>query len=128
MSVALFEAPLIHQRKGAGEQYVVQRPAAHDDSAFSISLTGQELGVKASARAEIYTLLVKQMGHVITDLPPEHLAREVIVPARPIGSPADDVVLRYEWRAELLRAGGQIREPITFEHHFLPVARSRDPA
>jgi hypothetical protein len=122
----VFEVPLIHQVQSAkGEVYAVQRPAATGPSDVWLELTPDEVAAKRTARSGVYTLLAAQLGPIIGDLSDDHLAREVVIPA---GSPTRHArgVLRYEWRAERLRAEGTIERAITFEEHFLPVASSLD--
>ena len=124
--VGVFEIPLIRQGSGDNRSgYVVQRPAASRVAAQRVlSLTPDEILAKRAARDEVYTLLADQLGPVIGDLPDQYLGIETTVPASlPFSVPAD-CALRYEWRAERLRAEGTIDQMITYHSHFLPLARA----
>jgi hypothetical protein len=59
---------------------------------------------------------------VLDGLDREHVARDCFAPAPaefPI--PGEAHVLRYEWRARLLRTRGEIDGVITYSDHFLPL-------
>ncbi len=124
--VGVFEIPLIRQgADGNRDLYVVQRPSASRVVTQRVlTLTPGEIRAKRAARDEVYTLLADQLGPVICNLPDHYLGTETTVPAAlPFSVPAD-CALRYEWRAERLRADGTIEQMITYSDHFLPVARA----
>jgi hypothetical protein len=121
----VFEIPLVHQKPADGEQYEIQRPGTSEArEEFSLRLDDEQLRNKCDARDGIYSILTGQMP-IVRDVPPEHLATEVIVKA-PDALPAPDErrVLRYEWRAQLLLDRGEIQRMITYRDHFIPLVRS----
>lgn len=122
----VFEVPLVYQRRAEGESYEVQRlPSSRRDAQVEFHLSEQELERKVWARDQIYTVLLDQMGPLISGLPHAHLAREFAAPARlSVPEPADDVALRYERRAQVLAERGEIEQKITYREHYLPVASS----
>lgn len=122
----VFEVPMIYQRPAEGESYEIQRTwASRRDGVVEFELSERELAAKVRARDQIYTALADQMGPLISGLPAAHLAREFTAPARPsLPEPGPDVVLRYEWRAQLLAERGEIEQKITYRQHYLPVASS----
>ncbi len=126
VNTPVFEVPLIHQRPSEGEAYEVQRTwAAPHDHPVKLQLSEQELAAKVRARDRIYTSLTDQMGSLITELSSAHLALEFVAPARlSIPEPGPDVILRYEWRAQVLAERGEIEQKITYRQHYLPVASS----
>jgi hypothetical protein len=125
LPAVVFEAPLVFQQPGGGERYVVQRPAASRvEHQIGFDLSADERAAKLTARDEVYTLLVEQMGPVITGLPDDHIGHEVVVPAVGIRLPGDDLTLRYEWRSQILLASGQIGQAITYSGHYLPVVEA----
>ena len=123
-SRAVFEVPLIYQKPGEVETYVVQRvPISRSSRQIDFQLSEAELANKILARDQIYTILTEQLGDVISDLAPSHLRSEVIVPARSsVPTPEAHDFLRYERRAETLSASGEIEHKITYDPHYLSVA------
>ena len=120
----LFEVPLVHQARGDGEEYRVQRfPPSRAGPRLALALTEEELRAKAAARDAVYTLLRAQMGDTLRRLPLSHLAREEAAPAQEDGAgPAPDQALRYERRGRLLQAQGEVERVITFREHYAPLA------
>lgn len=123
-SPAVFEVPLIYQEPAQVETYVVQRiPASRSSEQIEFQLSEQELAGKLRARDQIYTLLADQLGDVILDLSAKQIALEVMTVARrSLPEPGVDTVLRYERRAEMLAATGDIQRRITYDEHYLSVA------
>ncbi|QIF02552.1 hypothetical protein [Roseimicrobium sp. ORNL1] len=126
-----YEVPLVHQvpateaGAAATETYLVQRlPEALEDEAKVHALNEAELEAKVAARDGVYTILAEQFGTALTDLSRDHLGHEVLgtTPASGMREPGAAYVLRYEWRANLLLEEGAIREAITLDGHFRPVA------
>jgi hypothetical protein len=122
--VARFEVPLVWQRTGGGESYVVQRvPPSRRARRVELRLTEAETDAKLHARDEIYSLLADQMGPVSCSLPREYVAHEeVLAREEGLGTPAEEVALRYEWRAKRLLERGEIARMITYEGHWRPLA------
>jgi hypothetical protein len=61
----------------------------------------------------------------MTGLSEDHLRVEVIAPATGnLPVPDESVVLRYERRATLLKARGEIAREIRYAEHYLPIAAS----
>ena len=124
-ATAVFEVPLVHQTPAPGETYEIQRAAgARAADAIAFAIPPARVDAKLRARDTIYTLLTAQMGAVVTDVPRDRLAVEVILPAR-AGLPAPGggaMALRYERRARLLLARGEIERMITWADHYMPVA------
>lgn len=120
----VFEFPLVYQKDSDPDIYECQRlPAGLQDRQMSFVLSEAELDKKLRARDSIYTSLREQMGATVSSLSPEHLSVEVAMPARKfIERPGADSVLRYERRAQLLAASGEIERQITFRDNYLPVA------
>ena len=59
---------------------------------------------------------------MLDDLGDEHSATEIFAPAlEELPEPGQHHVLRYEWRAQLLRDRGEIDRVITYRDHFLPM-------
>jgi hypothetical protein len=123
---AIFEVPLVHQRAAECEAYRVQRPAeAARRRRVEWPISSQELEAKLEARDRIYTMLMAQMGPLLSGIPPEDLALEVVTEAEPaLPEPGGDRVLRYERRAQLLLERREIERAITYAGHYLPVATS----
>lgn len=122
-----YEVPLVHQVPTAdhAETYLVQRlPEVLQEGSQVHALNDAELDAKVSARDEVYTILADQFGTALTDLSRDHLGHEVLgqTPATGMREPGGAYVLRYEWRANLLLKEGVIREAITFDTHFRPIA------
>lgn len=122
----VFEVPLIYQKRVEDQSYVVQRMSEPRRSLqLELQLSREQLSAKVRGRNQIYTILLKQMGPLISDLSLAHLALEVIAPASSsLPKPSDKNVLRYEARAELLLERGEIERKITYREHYLPIARS----
>jgi len=122
--VEIFEVPLIYQRPSvdAGGEYAVQRALESTPNAVEVRLSAAEVAAKRRCRDEIYTELRAQLGAVITDLPEEYLAIEVLLP--PNGQsfePVEGRVLRYEARGRLLHEQGAVDRVITLRQHYLPL-------
>jgi hypothetical protein len=122
-AIPIFEVPLIHQRPGERETYEVQRPrASRRAEQIELQLSAEELAAKLHARDQIYASLANQLGPVTCDLPVSHLQLEVITPTTtPLPVPDNSIVLRYEWRAALLKARGEIAREITYGRHYRPL-------
>ena len=123
----VFEVPLVYQKRVEDQSsYEVQRMSEPRRSLqLEVHLSQEQLSAKARGRDQIYTILLKQMGPLISELSLSHLALEVIAPASSyLPKPSDKNVLRYEARAELLRERGEIERKITYREHYLPIARS----
>jgi hypothetical protein len=119
--IEILEFPLIAQMPAPGERYRVQR-LPPSQAGTTLRLTEEELLAKLRARDEHYLSLRRQLGAVLDGLDREHLALESFAPAQegfPI--PGQEHVLRYEWRARLLHARGEIPAVITYKDHFLPL-------
>jgi hypothetical protein len=119
----VLEVPLVWQRAGDGESYVIQRvPPARRATRLEARLTDDELDAKVHAREHVYTLLRGQMGPPLTGLPPSYLAQEEVMPRDgAFPTPGADVALRYEWRAHRLRERGEVDRVITLRDHYVPV-------
>ncbi len=61
------------------------------------------------------------MGTACDQLPDSHWARKEVAPALATLQPEVNRVLRYEWRAALLKQRGTIHNPITYADHYAPV-------
>ncbi|HZR81608.1 MAG TPA: hypothetical protein VFD92_10970 [Candidatus Binatia bacterium] len=121
----IFEVPLVHQTDGEEEAYRVQRPAPACGAVVEWPISSAELDRKVEARDRIYTMLAAQMGPLLTELPRDALAVEVVMPAAAeLPEPGSDRVLRYERRARLLLERGDIERAITYAGHWVPVATS----
>jgi hypothetical protein len=124
--VPLFEIPLIHQLPGERERYRVQRvPPSRRAGASFLALTPHETAAKRAARAMGYGILLSQLGPVC-DQDAGLYAREEFMPAHvtaPSAPPAD-VALRYAWRGARLLERGDVREVITHDAHWLPLAQA----
>jgi hypothetical protein len=124
----IFEAPLIYQiacpEVGNPERYELQRfPRSRRDGQIEFRLTMDELGVKLAARDQVYGALRKQIAPLLAGIPADHFATEVIAPAaRGLAEPNSDQILRYDWRAHLLLARGQVKRAITRLEHYVPLA------
>ncbi|HKO98469.1 MAG TPA: hypothetical protein VJU86_15840 [Pyrinomonadaceae bacterium] len=120
----VLEVPLVHQKNLASEEYEVQRlPGSRQAEQIEMRLTEEELDQKLFARETIYLSLADQMGPLLSELPRAHTGLEVVAPARSaVPEPTTDQILRYEWRAELLRSRGEFSTPITYSDHYLPIA------
>lgn len=123
-NVAVFEVPLIYQKSKVTEDYEVQRfPTSRREEQIEIKLTDVELKKKLGARDRVYVTLMDELGPVLSHLPPDHVALEVVAPAcSAIPTPCIDQTLRYEWRGEVLLKKGMIHEVITYQGHYLPIA------
>ena len=120
--VEIIEFPLIAQIPVAGERYRIQRLPETRDGAI-LRLTAEELAVKVAARNGHYACLRRQLGAVLDGLDEEHLAVEQFAPdLDELPTPGRQHLLRYEWRARLLQARGEIDRVITYRDHFLPLA------
>ncbi|MGC4017053.1 MAG: hypothetical protein QM755_21450 [Luteolibacter sp.] len=120
---ALYEIPLVYQKPADAESYEIQRvPEACSDRRFQYHLTAAELAHKTHARDHIYLNLREQAGPEFLVITPEHLALEEIADASgDFPEPeSSGRVLRYDWRAELLKNDGSITRAITYREHFLP--------
>ncbi len=121
--IAVFEVPLLYQRPGEGETYEVQRfPPSERARCIDVALSSDEIAAKEHARDCIYATLGAQLGPILTGVSRAHLATEQIATADTRLPPPGARVLRYEWRGELLRGRGEVREIITFAEHYAPVA------
>lgn len=120
----LFELPLIFQRAGASESFVLQRPSmSRADESISFLLSAAEFQAKTQARNEVYTILIRQLGPQLSQVPADHWTVEWITKARAnVPRPEPDVALRYDQRAELLAARAEVAEKILYHEHYLPVA------
>jgi hypothetical protein len=120
----LFELPLIFQRAGASESFVLQRPSmSRADESISFLLSAAEFQAKIQARNEVYTILTQQLGPQLSQVPADHWTVEWITNARAnVPRPEPDVALRYDQRAELLFARAEVAEKILYHEHYLPVA------
>jgi hypothetical protein len=123
LEVEIVEFPLIAQEPGdasRGERYRVQR-FPDTTGAVSMTLGAAEAATKLDARDRHYTILGRTMGAVLSRVPDASTATEWFRPARAeMPEPGISHVLRYEWRAQLLRERGVIERMITFREHFLP--------
>jgi hypothetical protein len=122
----IFEVPLVYQRPAESETYELQRMSpSRRGGQIELRLSEQAIAAKVRGRAEIYTILVDQMGPLIAELPVEHFSLEVIAPAgSSLPKPGIENALRYERRAEILLKRGEIERKITYDDHYLPVATS----
>ncbi|SRR6266436_1114907 len=120
----VFEVPLAYQKSMRPGDYEIQRlPASRRKDQIETQLTEDELDNKLKARDHIYTSLLNQMGPLISKLSRDHLGLEVVAPAIPsLPKLSGDRILRYEWRAELLRSLGKIQNAITYSQHYAPMA------
>jgi hypothetical protein len=122
--IPVFHVPLIYQRPEAagGPAYAVQRALEAAPDAIEVRLSPVELAAKRRGLDETYAQLRGQLGAVITDLPEEHLAGEVLLP--PNGhrfEPTVGQVLRYVARGRLLLEQGDVDRVITHRKHYLPL-------
>ncbi|BCU78025.1 hypothetical protein [Luteolibacter sp. LG18] len=121
--VPLYEIPLVYQKPAETESYEIQRvPEACVDRRFQYRLTPEELAHKTHARDHIYLNLREQAGPEFLVVTPEHLALEELADAAGDFPEAASSgrVLRYEWRANVLKDEGAIERTITYREHFLP--------
>lgn len=117
--IELVEFPLIAQEPLPDEQYRVQRFPAHRAST-AIALDSAELDRKLHARDHIYDSLRRSTGAVM-QVSRERAGTEVFARAsESLPVPGEDHDLRYERRARLLHARGDIERMITFSSHFVP--------
>jgi hypothetical protein len=127
-AVQVFETPLIHQvtRQGEGspERYELQRfPDSRRGGQIEFHLSKDELREKLAARDKVYGALRQQIGPMLEGTPADHFATEVIAPAATgLSDPNSDQILRYDWRAKLLLAQGQVTRAITRAEHYVPLA------
>ena len=119
--VEILEFPLIAQVPGPHERYRVQR-LPETRAVAALRLTEEELAAKLQARDHQYACLRRQLGTVLDALDRDQVGLEVFATALDeIPTPGRHHVLRYEWRAELLRDRGEIDRVITYRDHFLPM-------
>jgi hypothetical protein len=125
----VYEVPLVYQKPAEAETYEIQRPVGESTQRqIEFPVASEHVDEKVRARDQVYTLLTAQLGSVITGIPRDHLAREVIFAASPVlPEPDSGKVLRYERRARILLERGEIEQMITYRGHFLPVAASLTP-
>jgi hypothetical protein len=123
-SVTTYEVPLVYQRAETGERYEIQRmPRSYGSRRIRVSLDEEEIAAKESARDDIYDILVRQMGPLLSALPREHLGiEEVAIAATRLPGPGGERALRYEWRGALLQGQGEVTDVITYADHYAPVA------
>src|ERR1051325_11656590 len=120
LDIEILEFPLIAQEPAESERYRVQRFAR--DRGIALRLSAEELDNKLRARDREYLTLRRTTGSVLA-VSPEQAATEVFAPAaEEVPVPGREHVLRYEWRARLLRERGEIGDVITFADHYLPLA------
>lgn len=121
LAIEILEFPLIAQEPAPGERYRVQRlPAARIGT--ELRLTAGEHAAKLRARDVHYLSLRRQLGPVLDGLDREHSAVEFFAPAQgELPTPGRQHVLRYEWRARLLKERREIDRVITYRDHFLPL-------
>jgi len=120
--IEIIEFPLIAQEPADNERYRVQRFPEHRTST-ALALTPAELDLKLQMRDAEYRALHRTTGDVVDRVTRECAGTEVFarsIDALPV--PGRDHVLRYEWRARLLHARGEIEDVITFADHFVPLA------
>ena len=123
----IFEAPLIYQiagqNAGNSESYELQRfPPSRRDGQIEFRLSMDEHAAKLAARDQVYGSLRKQIGTLLDRTSADHFATEVIGPAaNGLLEPNSDQSLRYDWRAKLLLARGQIKRAITRAGHYVPL-------
>lgn len=124
--VRFFEVPLVFQKLGDEETYEIQRMRpARRQTEEAFFLTPEEIAAKTRARQEVYTLLLEQVAPILAGVLDGHFDREVVGRHEALELvPPEDVVLRYEWRGELLRQRGEVEEVITFDDHYLPTVRA----
>ena len=68
-------------------------------------------------------MLRNTLGAVLAQISDGEVAREMVRPAADIlPVPNGQRVLRYEWRAQLLREQGAIDRVITYAQHYRPLA------
>lgn len=90
---------------------------------IELRLSQPELAAKLRARDQIYTILLDQMGALLSAVPPAHFAVEVVAPAcASLPEPRAESVLRYERRAQMLLERGEIARKISYAGHYLPMA------
>jgi hypothetical protein len=101
-----------------------RQAAATGRSSFA-SISQEELGVKLQMRDQVYDLLRFQLAPLLSGLPADHFATEVIAPAV-LGASviSNEQILRYEWRARLLLERGEIARVITHADHYLPMVEA----
>jgi hypothetical protein len=123
-TVRVVEVPVIYQRPGPRESYAINRfPATQGGEALTVTLSSAEAARKRRARDEIYTTLRDTLGGVLAQISDGEVAREVVRPAADVlPVPNAQRVLRYEWRARLLRAQGALDRVITYAQHYRPLA------
>jgi hypothetical protein len=123
-NMPVFEAPLIYQRRGPELAFTLQRPSgSHPDESVHITLSAEEFQTKLLARSEIYTTLSNHLARLLATIPKEHWKIECVTKAREsVPRPTDDMLLRYDQRAEMLAQRGQIKEKILYHQHYVPLA------
>lgn len=120
----VYEVPLVYEVSGDEEQYAVQRvPDSMSDRRLTFALTEDELEAKVTARNEVYCSLHTQAGPELLGVSPAEMAHEEIALASDrVTSPgAGGRALRYERRARLLHAQGNVARMITYGEHFGPM-------
>jgi hypothetical protein len=125
----VFEVPLVFQLPTGEEEYSFQRfPDAFAAEVIEYNLAPEEFRRKTAARDGVYHLLREQLKPFLGSTAAEHFSREVVRPAPvSIPEPGAERKLRYEWRAELLKAQGEIDRMITHAGHFIPMVASLIP-
>jgi hypothetical protein len=118
--VKVFEVPLVYQQSGPDEVYAVQQmPPSRRRNQVEFRLSDHQRNLKMDAWHKIYTMLVEQMGSLVSELP----NTEIIAPASPsLPEPGPEQIVRYEWRAQRLLDCGEIERKITYTDHYLPIA------
>ena len=120
-AVSAYEIPLVYQKPGISESYQVQRmPQSRQTDCLSLDLSDEELEKKREARDQVYTILRDDMGPLLTS-GFSNFARTEVVAASDwsLPVPSAERILRYEWRAELLRSQGVVQTPIMYGKNYL---------
>ncbi len=121
----ILEIPLVHQKKENPETYEFQRATdrrKYSESTFT--LTDGDLALKVDAWQNVYGILAKQFGPMLPNFKQAARTETFISSGRRLFTPGPDCVLRYEWRAALLKGAGEITDSITYEGHYLPIAEA----
>lgn len=122
-NISIYEIPLVYQKPGSAETYELQRmPTSRRDSCEIYSLTREELEQKHHARDQVYTILARDMGPLINSVSPTQARSEYFaLSGSGLSTPSSERVLRYEWRARLLKQQGTIPDIIEYQKNYLPL-------
>lgn len=119
--ISAYEIPLVYQTSASPESYELQRmPPSRQTDCLSFDLTDHEFERKHQARDRVYTILRSDLGPLLVNGFSTFARTEfVAASSASLPAPSAERVLRYEWRAELLKSRGEIRAPIMYQTNYL---------